>query len=98
MDKLNRLYERVLLKESNESIIRDFLDGKDKGKSGQLKLVNYVLYNYGTPIARISGTTLYINKQKYSATTTTITNKIRSLAAEFRYTTINEVTEDKVEK
>ena len=82
----------------NENVIKKFLEG-EQAKTPLRNINNYYnsykgrtlytrdneLINYNTRIAYIEGNTLYINVKKYSSTTSTIQNKIKSLGKEYNY-------------
>ena len=78
---------------TNEKVIRLFLSGK-QGKTPNRKIVygcyiaegrtlqtaSNILFNYNTKIAKLEGNILYLNRDKYSITTTKIQNKISYIA------------------
>ena len=79
---------------SNETVIKNFLEGKE-GKTQKRNVANgYYTYegrtlctkenyliNYSTKIAKLLNNILYLNVKIYSVTTTKIQNKIKLLAA-----------------
>lgn len=81
---------------SNEKVIRAFLNGYQaqtqlrpiegqyfKGRTLYTK--GNVLVNYSTNMARLEEGVVYINKNKYSSTTSKIQTMIRSLASQYGY-------------
>ena len=69
---------------SNEDFLRKFLDGGTGVDRNLKSLINnfVVLFHYDTPVAAIKNNFVFVNKEKYSATTTNLQNKIRKLAEE----------------
>lgn len=69
----------------NQAVLDAFMNGQGGVKSMNLTIVKgpkgLVLVNYETPIAyKAAGGDMYLNSQKYSPTTSTIQNKLRSMA------------------
>jgi hypothetical protein len=58
-------------------LVRDFLNGATSGKSSNLLVEGNKLINYQTCIAYRIGSTVHLNAQKYSQTTSVHQNQIR---------------------
>ncbi len=61
----------------NSELIKSFIDGADSGKASNLVIKDNKLYNYATCIAFRLGNEIYLNADKYSATTSRNQNTIR---------------------
>jgi len=74
---------------TNEGIIKSFLNSNKELRVGNLEAVEIddIMYlrNYRTFIAKRMGDKVKISSQKYSKTTSTITNRLKALAVEMGY-------------
>jgi len=74
---------------TNEGIIKSFLNSNKELRVGNLEAVEIddIMYlrNYRTFIAKRMGDKVKISSQKYSQTTSTITNRLKALAQEMGY-------------
>ena len=74
---------------TNEGIIKSFLNSNKELRVGNLEAVDIddIMYlrNYRTFIAKRMGDKVKISSQKYSQTTSTITNRLKALAQEMGY-------------
>ncbi len=77
-----------------EDLIRSFLNGATKGKASSLSIDGNLLLSYATPIARREGDTIYLNKKKYSQTTSTQQNSVRRQARSMGFEVIDVNPED----
>lgn len=62
----------------NVDVVKAFVAGAEKGRTKNLKIDGNYLINYNTVIARRIGEMIFLNKTKYSVTTSRIQNMIRS--------------------
>ena len=74
--------EQVKIEEkTRDSVINDFLMGKEKGRSSSLWFEGDVLYSYGTPIGYREGNKFYgIKERPFSKTTSMHQNAFKNLA------------------
>lgn len=83
--KNENVIKKFLEREQAKTPLRDITNGYYSYKGRTLYTRDNELINYNTRIAYIEGNTLYINVKKYSSTTSTIQNKIKSLGKEYNY-------------
>ena len=84
----------------NEEVIKNFLQKKNARNLNlhtQHDGNKFVLVNYETPIAHIEGTDLWLNKCKYSPTTSKIQGQLAYQATQTDYTIV-EYNQDKIDK
>ena len=76
----------------NITVIENFIRGLEgKSSNGNLRTNGNELVNYSTVIARHNGNVIYVNKERYSKTTSTIQNMLKREIDEFPLKTISEV-------
>lgn len=63
---------------TNDKVLVDFLNGKTSNTTN-LKSSGNDLINYETRIAFLKDGTVFINDRKYSKTTSTITNRLKTI-------------------
>lgn len=68
--------------------LRDIINGYYSYKGRTLYTQGNKLVNYSTNMARLEDGVVYINKNKYSVTTSKIQTMIRSLASQYGYQVI----------
>ncbi len=75
-------------------LVNKYVAGKiNKGKAASLKVVDNKLYNYNTLLAVITDDYIYLNKDKYSKTTSKHQNRIRQAIPK---SLLKEVTEQQI--
>ena len=68
----------------NIAVIENFIRGLEgKSSNGNLRTNGNELVNYSTVIARHNGKVIYVNKEKYSKTTSTIQNMLKREVIKF---------------
>jgi hypothetical protein len=80
---------------NTDDVVRYFILGFPAKSSGSFYSDGIVAYSYNTPIALKLSNSLYLNKNKYSMTTSIQQNKIRKMAVEANMN-IMEVSEDEL--
>ncbi len=83
--KNENVIKKFLEREQAKTPLRDITNDYYSYKGRTLYTRDNELINYNTRIAYIEDNTLYINVKKYSSTTSTIQNKIKSLGKEYNY-------------